>query len=82
MQTAHSISTLLACQWKLVGKPAGVQKWMTERGEIETHRFVQRSHISGRPWLRFSLSLDRPNDWYVSAYKTKSEALSYITRQG
>jgi hypothetical protein len=70
--TAHSIDTLLASRWSLVGKPSGVRAW---RGTDEVHLFVQRSHMRGRPWLRFSLRLDDSGEWYVTAYKTKGAAL-------
>lgn len=42
---------------------------------IGMHRFIGRSALPGRPWLRFLEKIDHPGQWWVSAYKTKREAL-------
>lgn len=36
--------------------------------------FVARASMRGRPWLRFLRKIDRPG-WWVTAYKTKAEAV-------
>jgi len=38
--------------------------------------FVQRGTISGKPWLHFLEQSDSPGHYWVSAHKTKSEAMA------
>jgi hypothetical protein len=70
----HPIDTGAASRWALVGRPAGVRCY-ADTGEVAI--FVQRSHMRGRPWLRFSLRFeitDPANAWHVTAYPTKTLA--------
>lgn len=65
MATAHPIDTALASSWALVGMPTVISSGL----------FVQRSWMSGRPWMRFLRKLD-DSGWWESAHKTKREAVA------
>lgn len=80
MITAHPIDTGAASQWALVGRPSRVLRY---RDTNEVAFFIQRSWMRGRPWLRFSARVEPSRDdrWYVTAFKTRYEALLGETKK-
>ena len=66
------MSYLEFAHWALVGRPVIVREFTP--GEVWV--FVQKSHMRGRPWLRFQKKIDA-DGWWVTGHKTRKEAVNY-----
>ena len=45
------------------------------RTVLSAHCFVQRSTLPGKPWLLFLEKIMTPGEYWVTAHKTKGEAM-------